>query len=78
MGKGKIVLLTGRSSELGLILQTSQVARGSVDCSCFRHCSLITASLLTIHVSSEPRRFVDDIQHRSPSDEALNVAANQF
>ena len=35
------MLLTGRSSELGLILQTSHVARGSVDCSCFRYCSLI-------------------------------------
>ena len=34
-GIGEIVLLTGRSLELGLILPTSQVARGSVGMCCF-------------------------------------------
>ena len=46
LSTGEIMLLTGRSSELGLILQTGHVARGSVDYSCFRYC--FTASLLTI------------------------------
>ena len=35
-----MVQLTGRSSEMGSTLQTRQVARGSVDCGCFRYCSL--------------------------------------
>ena len=35
LNTGEIVLLTGRSSELGFILQTSHVARGSVGGQCF-------------------------------------------
>ena len=52
LSAGEIVLLTGRSClrrprrpELGLIFQTGHVARGSVDCSCFRYCSLHHCSL---------------------------------
>ena len=54
LSRGEIVLLTGRSSELGPILQTSQVARGSVGCSCFRYCSLITAHYSSFRLVGPP------------------------
>ena len=38
------------SAELGFMLPAFSSARGSVGCSCFRYCSLLTASLFEFHL----------------------------
>ena len=51
------MLLSGCSSALGFIFQTSQVARGSVGCNCFRHSSLFQSHFTYLFsVSPDGRR----------------------
>ena len=57
-----MVLMTGRSSESGLILLTGQVARGSVGCRCSQSTSeAVTCDVPTFSVNPNARR--PDILH---------------
>ena len=73
---GKIVLLTGRSSELGLILQTSQVARGSAGLLA-RNCSLFKFQLGSKFLANPDYSFPGGATIRPLRHEGLPVPRNR-